>query len=126
MKSMKSIKRRIAKLEKQLLPPAETASSRELRKLLEAGRRRVEAYRIANGLPDPEEGLPPHKVHTTRGIQRIMDILHEGRDRAVLRTLRDKQLREGPSSGRSSDPADGISTAPDGIPLPAPQVVSKS
>ena len=92
---MKSILRRIEQLEKRFLPAPQTASDRQLLKRMEAGLRRVREYNEAHGIiEDSDEGLPPKIIHTSRGIQRIMDILHEGRDRSHLRSVRDKKLRE--------------------------------
>ncbi len=92
---MTSRARRIAQLEKRLLPQPLTAADREFLARLEAGRRRVREYRQAHGIPEPShEGLPPKKVFTSRGVQLTMDILNEGRDRARLRSLRDQKLRE--------------------------------
>ena len=72
-----------------------TAADREFLARLEAGRQRVREEREARGIPEPsDEGLPPKKVFTSRGVQLTMDILNEGRDRARLRSLRDKKLRE--------------------------------
>ena len=57
-----------------------------------AGRRRVREYNEAHGLSEPsDEGLPPRRVHTSEGILRIIDILHEGRERSRLRSLRDEK-----------------------------------
>ena len=102
---MKSIVRRIEALEKRLMPRSPTARDRELLERfeqLEAGRERVRKMREQQGLPvDPDWGLPPFRIHTSHGIQRQMDILHEGRERAALRYERDKNLR------RPSSPAVG-------------------
>jgi hypothetical protein len=95
---MKSIVRRIEMLEKRCLPRPQTASARQLQERLVAGRQRVRDWHIAAGIPElSDEGLPPKKVHTSHGIQRIMDILNEGRSRARLRSIRDGILR--PSDG---------------------------
>lgn len=92
---MKSIIRRIEKLEKRYMPAPQTAFSKELARRLAAGRERVRKYRELRGESEPsDEGLPPKKIHKSHGIQRVMDILNEGRDRVHLRWLRDKKLRE--------------------------------
>jgi len=71
------------------MPAAQTESSRQLMERIVAGRRQVREYYEAHGLNEPsDEGLPPRKVHTSQGIQRIIDILHEGRERSRLRRLR--------------------------------------
>jgi hypothetical protein len=101
---MKNIVRRIQQLEKQLLPAPETAPHRELIARLEAGRERVRQANLARGIPEKsDEGLPPKKVHRSRGIQLIMDVLHEGRDRARLRSIRDGKLRESVSMSAIGD-----------------------
>jgi hypothetical protein len=96
---MTSMERRIQKLEKRLIPSPEVAlRHKELVARIEAGRERVrKAYEEWGISPPSDKGLPPKKVHTSHGTQRIMDILNEGRDRAHLRSVRDKKLRE---SGR--------------------------
>jgi hypothetical protein len=92
---MNSNLRRIEHLEKRFLPHPPTAFDIELIARIMAGRERVRVYNEEHGIKPPsDEGLPPKKVHTSRGIQRIMDVLHEGRDRNHLRWLRDKKLRE--------------------------------
>jgi hypothetical protein len=94
-KKMKSIVRRIEVLEKRLMPRPLTARDRELLARIEAGRERVRKMREEEGLPpDPDWGLPPKRIHTSHGSQLLMDILHEGRERAALRSLRDKKLRQ--------------------------------
>ena len=99
---MKSIVRRIEALEKRLMPRSLTARDRELLMRMEAGRRRVREEREERGASEPsDKGLPPKRVHASRGIQLTMDILNEGRERARLRSLRDKKLRQ------SSPPATG-------------------
>jgi hypothetical protein len=76
------------------VPTAQTESSRQLIEDIEAGRRRVREYYEAHGLSGAsDEGLPPTKIHTSQGMQRIIDILHEGRERSRLRGLRDETLR---------------------------------
>jgi hypothetical protein len=92
---MKSILRRIEHLEKRFLPSPPTAFDRQLIARIIAGRERNRVYNEAHGIPPiSDEGLPPKKVHTSRGIQRVMDVLHEGRDRARLRSIKDGKLRE--------------------------------
>jgi hypothetical protein len=92
---MKSIIRRIEALEKRLMPRSLTARDRELLVRIEAGRRRVREEREARGASEPsDEGLPPKRVHSSHGIQLTRDILNEGRERAWLRSLRDKKLRQ--------------------------------
>lgn len=99
---MKSIVRRIEALEKRLMPRPLTTSDRELRPRMEEGRERVRKMREEEGLPpDPDWGLPPKRIHTSHGIQRIMDILNEGRERSRLRGERDRKLSQ------SSPPATG-------------------
>lgn len=91
---MKSIVRRIEKLERLFLPRPQTASSRRLQERIAAGRQRVRDARLASGISEPsDEGLPPRKVHTSHGIQLIIDILNEGRDRSRLRGIRDGIVR---------------------------------
>ena len=81
---MKSIVRRIEALEKLVMPRPLAARDRELLARLEAGRERVRKMREQDGLPpDSDWGLPPKKIHTSRGIQLIRDILNEGRERGV-------------------------------------------
>jgi hypothetical protein len=81
---MKSIFRRIEALEKRLMPQPLTARDRELLGRIEAGRERVRKMREKEGLPpDPDWGLPPKRIHTSHGVQLIIDILHEGRERAA-------------------------------------------
>src|SRR5580692_2439987 len=76
---MKSIIRRIEELEKRLMPRSLTARDRVLLVRMEAGRRRVREEREARGASEPsDEGLPPKRVHASRGIQLTMDILNEG------------------------------------------------
>src|ERR1019366_6451541 len=59
---------------------------------IEAGCRRVKTDREAHGMSDPsDEGLPALRLHTARGIQLTIDILHDGRERNHLRWLRVKQ-----------------------------------
>jgi hypothetical protein len=90
---MKSWERRLQKVEKRFMPAPETAFDRKLLRRIEAGCRRVKTDREAHGMSDsPDEGWLASKSHTARGIQLIIDILHDGRDRNHLRWLRDKQL----------------------------------
>jgi hypothetical protein len=97
---MKSIVRRIEALEQRLGPRPLTARDRELIAMIEEGRERVRKSREAQGLPaDSDWGLPPHKIHTSKGSQLIIDILNEGRDRARLRSLRDKGISPGRFAG---------------------------
>jgi hypothetical protein len=92
---MKSIVRRIEVLEKRLMPRPLSVRERELLARMEEGRERVRKMREKEGLPaDPDWGLPPKKIHTSHGGQLIIDILNEGRQRARLRSLRDKELRQ--------------------------------
>jgi ribosomal protein S15P/S13E len=89
---MMSMARRIQKMEDRFMPTPQTESSRQLIERIEAGRRRVREYYEAHGLSEPsDEGLLPRKVHTSEGILRIIDILHEGRERSRLRSLRDEK-----------------------------------
>ena len=121
-RGMRSLIRRIEKLEKQLLPSPETAFSRKLLRRMAAANRRMEEYRAAHvWSPPSDEGLPPKRIHTSRGAQRLYDILDEGRQRARLRSLRDKELHEtgslsprqaGPSLESSSDTPDLAGTNP--------------
>jgi hypothetical protein len=97
MESLTTLARRIDRIEKRLSPPAQTAFDRELLRRLEEGRDRVRKAREARGLPErSDEGLPPRKVHTSRGVRLIVDILKEGRERARLRGLRDRGLLQSP------------------------------
>jgi hypothetical protein len=99
---MTSVERRIEKLEKQLMPQPLTPFYRQLIVRMDAGRERVRKMQTERGLaPVSDWGLPPKKVFTSRGIQRTMDILNEGRDRSALRSMRDRKLRE------SMPPAEG-------------------
>jgi hypothetical protein len=92
---MNSILRRIEHLEKRFLLAPPTAFDIELIARLKRGLERVRVYNEAHGIKPPsDEGLPPRKIHTSTGVQRIMDVLNEGRDRYYLRWLRDKKLRE--------------------------------
>jgi hypothetical protein len=101
---MKSIVRRIEKLEKLFLPRPQTASMRTLHQRLEEGRQRARGARIAAGIPElSDEGLPPKKVHTSHGIQLIMDILNEGRDRSRLRSIRDGIFRPSDPPAKKGD-----------------------
>ena len=91
-----SMARRIQRLEDRNVPTAQTESSRQLIEDMEAGRRRVREYYEAHGLSAlSDEGLPPTKTHTSQGMQRILDILHEGRERSRLRSLRDQESSSG-------------------------------
>jgi len=90
---MKSIVRRIEALEKRLLPRAPTARDREFLVRIEEGRERVRKMREQEGLPShPDWGLPPEKIHTSHGLQFIIDNLNEGRERSRLRSLRDGKI----------------------------------
>ena len=88
---MKSIERRIEKQEKRFMPsPGAVLRDQKLRELIAAGRERVRKDREVHGESEPsDEGLPPMMVHTSHGLQLVIDILHEGRDRCRLRSLRD-------------------------------------
>jgi len=89
---MKRMERRLQKVEKVFLPAPETASDRELLRRIEAGRRRVQQDRPAHGVGEPsDEGLPLREP-TSRGLQRTIDVLHEGRQRNYLHWLREKKL----------------------------------
>jgi hypothetical protein len=82
---MKSIARRIQKLEEKLLPAPETASSRRLRARIEAARRRVPD---AFGESGPIEILPNETVADAgNGPETIVEMLNRGRQRARLRNL---------------------------------------
>jgi hypothetical protein len=98
---MKSIVRRIEMLEKRLLPRPQTAGERKFHERLVAACQRVRDWRIASGILEPsDEGLPPKKVHTSQGIQLIMDILNEGRDRSRLRSIRGEKFRPSDPPGK--------------------------
>lgn len=101
---MKSIVRRIEMLEKRFLPRPQTASAREFLEGLVAARQRVRDARIAAGIPEPsDEGLPPKMVHTSHGMQLLIDILHEGRSRARLRSIRDGILHPSDCPAQKGD-----------------------
>jgi hypothetical protein len=105
-----SIARRIQKLEDRSIPAAQTESSRQLMEDIEAGRRRVREYYEKHGLSEPsDEGLPPRRVHTSQGIQRIIDILNEGRERSRLLGAHVEHVSNSPrrsaDSGRSEEPS---------------------
>ncbi len=110
-----STKKHVEKLEKRLVPPPETAFSRQLMLRLKAGLERVRIYREAHGLIEPVEVLPPEPADATRGmteIQVITRILHRGRKRNYLRSLGAEEL-----AGRSSR-----SSASGSIPLAAANI----
>ena len=101
---MKGLVRRVEMLEQRFLPRPQTASARKLHERLETARLRVRDWRIANGIPEPsDEGLPPKKVHASHGIQLIRDILNEGRDRSVLRSIRDGIFRPSDCSAKKGE-----------------------
>lgn len=81
---MKSIERRIQRLEKQWLPEPETKASRRVLEMLEAGRRRVGDL---PGDSDPAELLPSETEPYLRAGPDIVDMLQRGRRLARLRTL---------------------------------------
>jgi len=90
---MKSWERRLQKVEKRFMLAPETAFDRKLLRRIEAGRRRVQQDRQAHGISEPsDEGLPS-RDHTSRGLQRKIDVLHEGRERNHLRWLSENKLR---------------------------------
>jgi hypothetical protein len=80
---MKSIDRRIQRLERRLLPEPETESSRRLLARLEAGRRRVREMYGDNELDDllPNETMQD----ISNGPDMIIDMLNRGRQLARLR-----------------------------------------
>jgi len=79
---MKSIVRRIEAIEKRLMPRSLTARDRELLARIEEGRERVRKMREEKGLPP--DNWAPTKIHTSHGIQRLMDIINEGRDKVRI------------------------------------------
>ena len=92
---MRNLEKRLIKLENR--HAAEVAEAQKLAARIQAGRDRVRTLRFQTGLPpdfDPDWGLPPQKAITTRGIQGTIDALHQGRDRARLRAIRDKAIAE--------------------------------
>ncbi len=90
---MKSLIRRIEKLEQHLLPAPETAFSRRLLARLEAGRRRVA---LARGETIPTAVPPPETSPSPRLVDRVA-ILHRGRERARLQS-RQKQVCSPPTA----------------------------
>jgi hypothetical protein len=88
---MNNIERRIQTQEKRFIPSREaTERNQKMWDQIAAGRERLRKYRELHGdIEESDEGLPPMKVHTSRGAQLIIDRLHEGRDRCRLRAIRD-------------------------------------
>ena len=92
---MRNLEKRLVKLEERCA--AEVADSQKLLAQLQAGRERVRKLRQELGLApdyDPDWGLPPEKLITAGGIQGLIERLHQGRDRARLRAIRDKAMAE--------------------------------
>ncbi len=78
---MNSIVRRIERMERRITPSPQTEFGKDLIKRMAAGRQRVITDREAHGISDPsDDGLPTLRLHHSRGIQLIIDILHDGRD----------------------------------------------
>jgi hypothetical protein len=97
---MKSLERRIQRLEAKLLPAPETEADRVLRARMEEGLRRVaevlgETVPAADRAEDSAADVPP-PAYATAGrprrskqseLDRIVDLMHRGRERARLRCL---------------------------------------
>ena len=89
---MTSKERRLQELERRFMPAPETAFNRELLSRIEAGRRRAQLDRQAQGSSEPsDEGLPLGD-HASRGLQHTIEVLHERRERNHLRWLSEKVL----------------------------------
>ena len=73
---MKSISRRIRRLEERFGPAVETAFSRRLRERIEAGRRRVAQWR-----EQEESSVSDQHRENLAGLS-VTEILHHGRARA--------------------------------------------
>ena len=78
---MKSIIRRLRKLEDRFGPPVETASTRRLRERIEAGRRRVAQWREQKGI-----SVRDQDGENLSGLS-VTEILHRGRARALARAI---------------------------------------
>jgi hypothetical protein len=94
---MKSMARRIQRLEERLLPAPETEFSRILRVRLEEGRRRVrQMYGGRTQFDDLPAVTAADASHRPRGV---VEILHRGRERVRLQYLqnqaRQRAVREG-------------------------------
>jgi hypothetical protein len=84
---MNSIIRRIQRLEADCLPAAESEQARQLRKRIEAARRRVAEMRARGELPPPETG--PHvEARRLRFLQANLAILKNQRAREMKRRRR--------------------------------------
>jgi hypothetical protein len=70
---MKSISRRIRRLEERFGPPVETEFTRRLRERIEAGRRRVAQWREQEGNP-----VSDHHRENLAGLS-VTEILRRGR-----------------------------------------------
>jgi hypothetical protein len=85
---MKSIARRIQRLEERFLPAPETEFSRLLRARIEEGRRRVrEMYGGRAPFDDLPDVTAADASHRPRGV---VEILHRGRDRVRLQYLQNQ------------------------------------
>jgi hypothetical protein len=78
---MKSIIRRLRKLEDRFGPPVETASTRRLRERIEAGRRRVAQWREQKGI-----SVRDQDGENLSGLS-VAEILQRGRARASARAI---------------------------------------
>jgi hypothetical protein len=92
---MKNFERRLEKLERQFMLSREAIlRNQKMCEQIVRGRERWRKYRELHGISElSDEGLPPKKVHTSHGLQRVVDELHEARDRCRLRSLRDGLVR---------------------------------
>ena len=91
---MKSISRRIRRLEESFGPPVETEFARRLRERIEAGRRRVAQWRAREGI-----SVSDQERENLSGLTET-EILHRGRARvARAKAERDAVQREIGSQG---------------------------
>ena len=88
---MKSIARRIRRLEERFLPAPETEYSRLLRVRIEEGLRRVREMRQRYGGSAPIDDLPdPTPADASNRPRGVVEILNRGLERVHLKHLQDQ------------------------------------
>ena len=98
---MKSIARRVRRLEARFLPAPEAEYSRLLRVRIEEGRSRVrQAYGGSAPIDDLSDPTPADASNRPRGV---VEILNRGRERVHLKYLQD-QARHRAADGPDNSP----------------------
>jgi hypothetical protein len=91
---MRAITRRLAQMEKRLLPVPDAPDLLRLRERMAAGNRRIAEFQALHGLP----ALQLPSIGDTRGLS-IVEILQRGRDAARAYSLANEAAGESFANG---------------------------